>query len=270
MNRGLLLGLCAFLAVLAAFPTAAGAATCAPKLGQVKGFHGHADAIYNTTASGKDSEEGGYETITQDHEALDLRVDLRKGHRIGRTAKRGILFAGFLTHGDVEIEDTFTHTGTGFTGALNYSDPIVTGPMAYGQAHLEFDRRKNKCKYEFGLAFFVQAEFSGDEEIKPFTGVGGSAESGRLHIPGSLKLSREIQLPGLPDCSKSSEYIKKNLQGRCYDWSGGWDSQFNTLATCHSVSGINCNPGGVSTGAVGVANMQWSLLPIYKKHHKKK
>lgn len=265
---GIVLGLCAILAALATLPTAADASGgCAPKLGRVKSFDGRAAVDFQTSATGEIPGSGGSETVVLDHNMDNVRFHLRKvaghkGFRRGNVAN----FVGVPTHGDVEVSDEFANSGSAFGGTQTYSGPLLGHrPDFFGAASLAIDRRKSRCQYEFLSGFAVPGAFSGDEEIEPESHVGGAAYGPLRHIPASLKLHGVVALPAQIDCGEAE--VEGLVSTACYEMSGGWTTDFATLALCHSIVAVGC---AADTTKVGTAEFEWSVWPIFKKHHKKK
>jgi hypothetical protein len=250
----LLLGLCAAPALLAT-PAALAANPC-PSLEHLRGFHGNASIVgLSTTAGGEDSGEGGLETIELAHHVANVRFDL---HREPLTKHRLHYFAGNATHGDVEIEDAFQNTGTGFSGRLSYSNPLTSHLPNKGEAGLVFDRRKKHCIYAFELSFQVKTTFTGEEEVKPDLSVTGSAAGRGKKIPKKLKLVGSSAVSIWDSCPAGDP------QG-CYEIGGGWTSEFFTLFQCHSIVAVTCG-----NKSPGTAELNWSISPIFKKKPAKK
>ncbi len=239
-------------------PTAAIASGgCAPDLAKVKGFHGHGSLTYQDTAGG-DNGEGGWEKISLNHQADDLRIDM---HREAVT-KDGFLFVGMASHGDIEIEDSLVNSN-GLGGTQTYSGPLVGPRPNFGVADALIDRRKNKCDYEFQLGFGIKAAYSGDEDSdEPLANVSGIGIAAPVNLPESLKLHHTEELSAMANCNTPEDSPSEG----CYEPTGGWTSGFGTLALCHSVETTECeNPNT----PLGGAEVEWSLFPIYKKHPKK-
>lgn len=257
-----LLGLCASAALLAPpIATASGVnRPCAPTLGDVVGFHGTASSSFSAAVSGQGAD--GSVMVALDHKAANLRINV---HKLA-VSKAGTVFGGTATHGDVEIDDSLAEFGTGFSGTQTYSGSVSTHPPNYGATFLLVARRKDVCSYEFSLGFGANATFSGDEEVQaPTTEVKGSAESGLVHIPNSLHLSAAKPVPVYYSCEAQEDTV--TLQNGCYEFAGGWATEFGNLFFCHSEQAEHCME---DTGVIGIAEMDWSLSPIYKKKKQKK
>ncbi len=250
----LTLGLGLSLAVGAVMP--AGASACASLAG-VKSFHGSAQMAFAVAATGEDPGQGGIETITLNRVATGLKVNLDEKD-LGR---KDTLFDGKVSGGNVSVADTFNNTGDGFTGQETYNGPVTNDLPGYGAAFLAIDHRKSTCRYAVVIGYGATTEFSGDEEVKPPPTVGASASSGPVPIPDTLKLSDSRSLPAYLSCADET------IPEACFDFGGGWMSEFATLALCHSVEAVNCSN---DTEPVGTASFSWNLSPTFERHHRKK
>ncbi len=90
--------------------------------------------------------------------------------------------------------------------------------------------------------------------------MGASASSGPLSVPDSLHLSQTRPLPAYLSCPDET------APEPCFDFSGGWMTEFATLALCHSVIAVGCSS---DTEPVGTANFSWNLSPTFEKRHRK-
>jgi hypothetical protein len=249
----LTIGFWVSLAVCAAVP--AGASACASLAG-VKSFHGSAHMVFGAGAAGEDPGSGGIETVTLNRVATQLKLNLDT-KEIG---KKDTLFLGTVSGGTVSVGDSLNNSGDGFSGQESYDGAVKPG---LGSALLAIDHRKGTCQYGLNVGYGVTTEFSGDEEVKPPSEAGATASSGRFGLPDSLKLSAGRPLPAYLDCPPD-----ETEQVPCYVFSGGWTTDFGTLAECHSVEAVNCSS---DTEPVGMATLSWSLSPTFaKKPHKKK
>jgi hypothetical protein len=255
----LLLGTCAFLVALAWTPIAAGAASCLPHLGRVKSFHGTARMSLNASATGVDPDQGGFESITMDHQAIHLKFLVHKAG-LGRN---GIDFLGHATQGDVEVKDRWANTGTGFSGTLAFGGELTRHRPNFGFADLVIDRRKNKCRYRFFVTFAVIATYTGDEEVeRPVPEITGTAYSGWNYA------SRFLEEDGVVDAVSAPAYLGDcaSRLGPCYQPGGGWLTKFATLALCNSVVAVNC--ANERTTRIGHAEFSYVLSPTFKKKKK--
>jgi hypothetical protein len=87
--------------------------------------------MFTETTSGEDPGEGGTETVRLDRQASNLRIDVQKEE----VTKTGTEFSGGATHGNVEVDDTFANTGTGFSGSLSFSDRLTRLAEALTHRH---------------------------------------------------------------------------------------------------------------------------------------
>ncbi len=250
----LTLGLGLSLAVCAAMP--AGASACASLAG-VKSFHGSAQMAFAVAATGEDPGEGGIETITLNRVATGLKVNLDDKD----LGKKDTLFDGKVSGGNVSVGDTFNNSDDGFTGQETYNGPVTNSLPGYGSAFVTIDHRKNMCRYAVVIGYGATTEFSGDEEVKPPPTVGATASSGPVPVPDSLQLSDSRSLPAYLSCANET------VPEACFDFGGGWMTEFATLALCHSVEAVNCSS---DTAPVGTASFSWNLSPTFERHHRKK
>ena len=250
----LILGFCVSMAACAAAP--AGASACASLAG-VKTFHGTAHMVFAVAASGEDPGNGGVETITLNRVATGLKVNLDERD----LGKKDTLFDGKASGGNLSVGDTFNNSGDGFSGQETYNGPVTNSLPGYGTAFVVIDHRTNSCRYAVVVGYGATTEFSGDEEVKPPPTVGASASSGPVPVPDSLKLSDSRSLPAYLSCANET------VPEACFDFGGGWMTEFATLALCHSVEAVNCSS---DTEPVGTASFSWNLSPTFEKHHRKK
>ena len=208
--------------------------------------------------AGEDPGEGGIETITLNRVATGLKANLDDRER---RARRTPPFIGRVSGGTVSVGDSFNNSGDGFTGQESYNGPVTNSLPNYGTADVIINHRASTCRYDVTVGYGVMTEFSGDEEVKPPPPVGASAASGPVPVPDSLKLSDSRTLPASLSCADET------VPEACYDFDGGWVTEFATLALCHSVEAVNCSS---DTEPVGTAVLSWSLSPTFERHHRKK
>jgi hypothetical protein len=256
MRVRFVVAICASVAALGAIPAAASAC---PPLGGVKAFTGVAHLGFRAQASGSDEPgepQYGIETIDLSRSAgLDIKLTHKLVSRLGVVA-----FTGTASGGTVTVNDTFDDSSDSSAhSAYNYQDPLSNQLPNFGTASLFLDPKK--CKYQLTVSFGVRAQSSG--EFQGSDSVGGGATSQPKQIPASLNLGRSVELvqdhpdayytcPGDPLLSGKS----------CYQFSGGFATDFMTLFQCHSSQAVNCSS---SDGPVGTATFAWHLKPSYKK-----
>ena len=241
MRVRFVVAICASMAVLAAMPAAAGAC---PSLARVKAFKGHAHTGFDAQASGL-NEPGqpqyGTETIHLQRSAGNLDINLT--HKT--ITRAGIVtFTGKAGGGDLTIEDTSTDSSDHTKDSvLHYN-----GPPHFAAATLFLDPKK--CKYQLTVSFAIPTPDR--------TAVRGLAFSKRNTIPASRKLASSeypdgyYTCPGDPLLSGSA----------CYQFGGGFATDFMTLFQCHSAQAVNCSS---KEGPVGLATFAWHLKPSYVK-----
>ncbi len=81
-----------------------------------------------------------------------------------------------------------------------------------------------------------------------------------MPVPDSLKLSESRSLPAYLSCPDQT------VPEACFDFSGGWMTEFVTLALCHSVVAVGCSS---DTEAVCTATFSWNLSPTFEKPTRK-
>jgi hypothetical protein len=247
------LGLCVSLTGLAVVPSAASA--CA-SLARVKSFHGTAQFMnFSETASGQDAGGGGNTTIDLERDAQSLKVNLTRNTLLSRSGI--IAFTGTASGGQVSVKDSYKDTGSGHSGAEDFSGPLKNKSPNSGKAWLYFDTRT--CTYQAEAGFTVKATFTGDETVRPSASVTGLAYGDKRHTPASLKLQgAESPHAYYPSCPRASILAGHS----CYVLSGGWAGDFAVLAQCQSAGG-GC--GLNDQQSVGNATFAWALSPTYKK-----
>jgi hypothetical protein len=241
---------CGSAVLLAAAPTAASAC---PSFAHLKAFNGTVgEAFFEATASAEDPGNGGIETITISRDATALKTRLAP-----ETPDNpfGGAFGGKVKGHYFIVGDHFVNSGSGAAGALRAVGPIPGSDSAqlllYGGA----------CEYQFSEDVGVKIEFSGTEAIDPGERAGEFALSPKLPIPNSLDLSGNAKIPAYPSgCEKNGVPSKKG----CYDFDGGWETDFGTLQQCGSVTAEECS--GEDEPA-GTARFRWSLIPVFRKSH---
>jgi hypothetical protein len=216
-------------------------------------FHGHASISFNKSASGDDLQHGGAESIALKRSAFALAVNLTPKVVSKYENGRYVFCAGKATGGEVSVKDTYV--GTTVKGELSYDGPVsTTFPNA---ATLIFDRVA--CKYVFEVGYAVRAAFTGDDALRPYTTVSGSAVGLRYGIPASL------QLHGVdyPDAGGAACQDPIQTGNACFSFTGGWSQEFTTLFKCNSLT----PQGGCATDdkPAGGAIFSWSLSPVYAK-----
>jgi len=241
----------ASVVVLAAAPATASA--CA-SLGRVTGFTGAATTAFLAETTGPDEPgqaQYGTRTITLDRTA---HADIALGHK--KVTRSGVVtFIGKAKGGDVHVNDTLDDSGdeSAYTkdGSLGGSLPD------FASAQLFVDPKT--CKYQLSFVFFTKAEHSGGA-----TGsdrVEGTVYGHREHVPRSLKLTSG-QAPEHPDAYYGCPGDPLLSGTSCYDFSGGFATDFMTLFQCHSAQAVNCKS---DEGPLGDATFAWHLTPHFKK-----
>jgi hypothetical protein len=226
---------------------------CGPGLEHVKAFKGHASFTFDADAQGDFPGTADVEVITMQHNVLGVDVALR---RVEFAHGRAV-FEGRATGGGASVTDVLTDESSGFGGALVYSGGSLSRHgRARGHAALVFNRHRKHCVYAFGLYWSARADYNGAPEEEPSKVVGGSSLSAPEKIPDSLKLSGDQGLPTYLGCFNGREY-------GCSDLSGGWTTDFGTLALCHSVVAVGCEDD--ETTPVGAAQEDWFVKPVYEK-----
>ena len=89
---------------------------------------------------------------------------------------------------------------------------------------------------------------------------GGVGIQRSVSVPDSLHLSHSRPLPAYLSCADET------VPEACFDFNGGWVTEFATLALCHSVIAVGCSS---DTEPVGTANFSWNLSPTFEKRHRK-
>ena len=245
--------------LLAAPPSRAGRAThsvarrCASLQG-VLAFHGHASISFSKSATGDDAQHGGAKSVALQHSASALVVNLTPSVVSKYEHGRYVFFAGKATGGEITVKDTYA--GTTQKGELNYDNAAST--TLPNPATLIFDRVA--CKYVFQVGYAVKAAFSGDDALRPYTTLSGSAVGLRYEIPPGLQLHNA----DYPDAGGTACQDPIQTGQACYLFNGGWSHEFSTLFKCHSLTPQNgCATGDTPTGN---AIFSWSLSPVYAKH----
>jgi hypothetical protein len=242
----------ASVTALGAMPAAASAC---PSLAGVKSFHGHAHMAFDAQASGPDDPSdpnSRTETVTLDRSLASL--DIKLTHK-DVTRSGAVIFHGKASGGAVSINDTFDESGDSSIHSLvHYEGGLRNQLPSFGGATL-FLYPKG-CKYQLTVGFNLRAQSSG--EIYGSSGVGGGAYSHTKHIPASLKLGGTAA----PDAYYGCPYTLTTGSTSCYEFSGGFATDFMTLFQCHSAQAVNCSS---SDGPVGVATFAWHLEPSFKK-----
>lgn len=234
------------------------AASACPSLANVKSFHGLAHMGFDATASGPDDPSNPAsptETVMLDRSLASLDINLK--HK--DVTKLGIvIFHGTASGGSVSINDVFTDSGdSSATSQEHYEGGLSNQLPNYGAATLFLDR--HTCKYQLTVGFSIRVQSTG--EFQGSGSVAGGAFSHTKHIPASLKLGGVSAPDAYYGCPDSF------FPGTpCYDFSGGFTTDFMTLFDCHSAQAINCSS---SEGPVGVATFAWHLQPSYLSPKKK-
>jgi hypothetical protein len=245
--------------LLVAPPSRAGRAThsaargCASLQGLLA-FHGHASIEFSKSASGDDLKHGGAESVAVHRDAYALVINLTPKIVSTYESGRYVFFAGKATGGEITVKDTWD--GTTQHGALHYDGAVSTALPNPG-ATLIFDRVA--CQYVFETGYAVKAKYSGDDALRPYTTVVGSAVGLRYGIPANLQLHNA----DYPDAGAAACQDPIQTGNACYSFSGGWSHDFATLYKCHSLLPQgNC---ATDNNPAGNAIFGWSLFPVYAK-----
>lgn len=251
-----------------ASPVPAGAHGC-PSWARVKAFHGSGSMSFAGSATAPEPGSGLTKTVALARDASGLHI--RLGGRVdpvkptiqagGKTIKLPTEFLGGASGGKVSVGDTYAYSDSGVTGTLSAGAPLQI-PGA-GAAFLVL--YPHGCSYQLTASFDVATIYSGVPwGDKGGFGASGGAITPKRPIPKSLKLTGSAPLSAYyTGCSDVTD-ISPDEQG-CYEFGGGWATDFNTLKTCHSVVAENCGPDDEEEGT---AHVSWSLTPKYKKHKK--
>jgi hypothetical protein len=240
------------------------AARACPSLAGIRAFRGKGSASFSASASGEDPGNGGVETVTLDRSNQNQRLRLAgkvKGktlHVGGKTIKPPVVFLGGASGGEITIGDTFSNTGSGFTGSLSAAGPLKL-PGAGAAAIVLYPQ---VCAYQLEFSFDEKTAFHGQVPIPSGNGAGGGVITPRRHIPGSLKLSGGAAVGAYYSGCSGAE--RPDEMG-CYQFSAGWATDFQTLKLCNSVVAVGC---GRDDEEEGTAHVSWSLTPSFKKKHK--
>lgn len=219
-----------------------GAKGCA-SLARVTSYHGFARLGFNASASRKDPDTGGTETISISRQALNLKVDLTQKVSNGRY----VIFIGHAHGGVIKVKDdridTYSDASLRYSGHESSNGPLLP---TFGAAQLYLDA--TTCEYKLHVSFLVWTDFSGSEEVKPQASVAGSFFTAREPPHTSLKLfgadgpdAYTGGCPGNPVLASQS----------CYDFDGGWAKELEKVAG---------KRGPFDEGA----EISWSLTPAFK------
>ena len=246
--------ICASVAAMAAAPAAASAC---PSLVGLKAFSGHASTGFEADATGPyepGQPQYGTETI---HLQRSAHLDIALTHK--KVTRRGVvIFTGKAKGGNVLIDDTFDDSSGRHSG-YHFDDPLSTALPDFGSAELFLDSKT--CKYLLTVVFAVSAIHSG--VASGSSAVEGTVYGHREHIPGSRKLGSLNGAPEYPDAYHTCPGDPLQSGKACYQFFGGFTTDFMTLFKCHSAQAVNCSS---SEGPVGNgAAFAWHLKPSYFK-----
>lgn len=255
---------CAAVFVSPSQEATAALAAC-PSLTGVKAFSGSWSAAFTALASGEDPGENGAITIKLHRDATNMKINLATkatskplpipvGPKLpglsGFTA-----FIGKGSGGSVTVDDTYANSGTSLTGSLSGG-----APPTYASVILTLWPRV--CQYQLLLSFGGRGVASGDASV-PGTSVRAAAFTPRRPIPRSLKLSGSVSVKAYGSgCANPGGPPD---EAGCYEYAGGWDSDFDMLKRCKSDVAVNCAPDDAPQGA---AHLSWNLKPIFGKKKK--
>lgn len=247
MRIRFVVAICVSVAALIAMP--AGASACASLAG-VKAFNGHAHMGFDAQASGlNEPGQPQYGTTTIHLQRSAGNIDIKLNRKL--VTRAGIvIFSGKAGGGDVIINDTSEDSNDHTKDSkLHYN-----GPPHFAGAQLFLDQ--THCKYQLTVSFIVPAQDR--------VAVHGIAYSNRDQIPGSLKLGSLGTLEH-PDAYYTCPGNPLMSGKACYQFGGGYATDFMTLFQCHSVQAENCNS---KEGPTGMATFAWHLKPSYVKKKK--
>jgi hypothetical protein len=255
MRRRSTLAVLAALAALAVPTLAPSSAGACANPANVKYFKGRAHMAMSLSATGVDPGLGGSETATLTRKAQELRFTL--GDKL--ISKEGaVFFAGKVHYGQVAVEDSLVHSGSGLEGSYEFKGALGP-PPTWGRAEVAMSRKK--CRYELVVGWGVVTTFSGDEELAGARGAHASMESGPESIPHSLDITGGGNMDAYLGCDD------KLIPQACFSFGGTWTTNFATLALCGSVTAVGCKD---DSEPVGTATVGWSLTPVFEKPPKKK
>jgi hypothetical protein len=208
---------------------------------------------FSKSASGDDAQHGGVKSIALNRSAYALVVNLTPKVVSKYEHGRYVFFAAKATGGEISVKDT--NAGTTQKGELSYDGALST--RFPNSATLIFDLVA--CKYVFEVGYAVKAKFTGDDALRPYTTVSGSAVGLRYGIPADLQLHNA----DYPDAGGAACQDPIQTGDACFSFTGGWSHDFTTLFKCHSLTA----QGGCATDdkPAGNAIFTWSLSPVYAK-----
>lgn len=251
MRRCFVVAPCVLAAALAAAPAAASACRSPAR---VKAYKGHATSYFDPDGSGVDTGNGGMYRAQWSRHMVNVDVSLTH-RKVVRNHSTGsyVIFTGRAGGGKIRVDDTFTDTGTKWTGRERYSGELGKGRPDYGSATLWFDL--HKCAYQLSVSFGVRTALSG---TAPWSGrrgfVSGTAYSYRKPVPRSLKLSGSANPDAYRRCPGSPF-----LSGRsCYAYSRG------AVGLCDSLD-LVATGCSASVEPVDTASFLWSLSPKFSQ-----